>query len=75
MMSFFLPDIEENEVIIGKFYWMSLTLSWDKTNRTQEHLIENIWGLIFYYRTKSTPEKHVYLNSLEITWISFFFSV
>ena len=55
MMSFFLPYIEENEVIIGKFYWMSLTLSWDKTNRTQENLIENIWGLIFYYRTKSTP--------------------
>lgn len=55
MMSFFLPDIEENEVIIGKFYWMSVTLSWDKTNRTQENLIENIWGLIFYYRTKSTP--------------------
>ena len=55
MMSFFLPDIEENEVIIVKFYWMSLTLSWDKTNRTQENLIENIWGLIFYYRTKSTP--------------------
>ena len=37
MMSFFLPDIEENVVIIGKFYWMSLTLSWDKTNRTQEN--------------------------------------
>ena len=54
-MSSFLPDIEENEITIGKFYWTSLTLSWDKTNRTQENLIENIWGLIFYYRIKSTP--------------------
>ena len=26
MMSFFLPDIEENEVNIGKFYWMSLNI-------------------------------------------------
>ena len=31
MMSSFLPDIEENEITIGKFYWTSLTLSWDKT--------------------------------------------
>ena len=30
-MSSFLPDIEENEITIGKFYWTSLTLSWDKT--------------------------------------------
>ena len=55
MMSSFLPDIGENEIIIGKFYWMSLTFSWDKTSGTQANLMNDIWGLIFYYRNKSTP--------------------